>query len=87
MCSLLILRSVAPQKTHARRLVCVVVAANDQQPTQPTRPLGKDERGQPYAPAQIPVPSREAVFSDLAKVVPPAPPPKPKRKSKRRKSG
>jgi hypothetical protein len=47
---------------------------HDAEPTQ------KTPTGHP-----IPVPTRAAVFDDLAKAAPPAPSPKPKRKSKRRK--
>jgi hypothetical protein len=51
------------------------MADKNREPSQKTR------TGHP-----IPVPTREAVFGDLAKVAPPVPPPTPKRKPKRRKS-
>lgn len=41
---------------------------NEPEPTQTTRPHGKDKAGRRYKPADIPIPTREEVF-DLMRAV------------------
>ena len=46
------------------------MADHEREPTQKTQPQGKDKRGRPHKPIDIPVPTREAVrdaFERLAK--------------------
>lgn len=46
-------------------------AMSDDESTQKTQPKGIDpETGEPYKPADIPIPTRERVFGDLGKVAP-----------------
>ena len=44
------------------------MAEPKQDPTQKTRPQGKDKKGRRYKPADIPVPTRKEVF-DLMRAV------------------
>jgi hypothetical protein len=40
---------------------------NDSEPKQKTKPHGKDEHGEPYAPIEIPVPKKRDVLRILKK--------------------
>ena len=45
------------------------VAAEKREPTQKTRPRGKDAEGKPAKPVTIPVPTRGEVERDLDKIM------------------
>jgi hypothetical protein len=46
---------------------------DDSEPKQKTKPRGKDERGEPYEPIEIPVPKKRDVLRILKKSAQPVP--------------
>jgi len=48
---------------------------DEREPTQPTRPKGRDQAGNPYEPVQIPVPKVSTFRAAIRKVAQPEPRP------------
>lgn len=48
------------------------MAQPEREPTQPTQPKGKDEKGRPHSPVEIPVPKRSTFDKLLGKAAKPS---------------